>query len=134
MKITEIAFTCYPVTDMPRARHFYETVLGLTPSMVFGNETTGWVEYDIGAATLSIGSGASGWNPNAGGGCIGLEVEDLDQAVSQLTQHKVPMKERIQTPVCEMVVASDPDGNSIILHHRKTNPCCQGEACCQNSH
>ena len=33
IKVTEIAFTCYPVTDMPRARAFYEGVLGLKPTM-----------------------------------------------------------------------------------------------------
>ena len=29
MKVLEIAFSCYPVTDMKRARAFYEEVLGL---------------------------------------------------------------------------------------------------------
>ena len=33
MKITEIAFSCYAVTDFARARAFYEGVLGLTPGM-----------------------------------------------------------------------------------------------------
>jgi hypothetical protein len=28
IKVTEIAFTGYPVTDMPRARAFYEGTLG----------------------------------------------------------------------------------------------------------
>ncbi len=28
LKVTEIAFSCYPVTDMARARAFYEGVLG----------------------------------------------------------------------------------------------------------
>lgn len=28
MKVTEIAFSCYPVTDVARAREFYEGVLG----------------------------------------------------------------------------------------------------------
>ena len=36
LKVTEIAFSCYPVTDMARARKFYEGVLGLKPTMVFG--------------------------------------------------------------------------------------------------
>lgn len=29
IKVTEIAFTGYPVTDIPRARAFYEGVLNL---------------------------------------------------------------------------------------------------------
>ena len=36
LKVTEIAFSCYPVKDMARARKFYEGVLGLKPTMVFG--------------------------------------------------------------------------------------------------
>ena len=33
MKITEIAFSAYPVTDLAPARAFYEGVLGLTPHL-----------------------------------------------------------------------------------------------------
>jgi len=33
MKVTEIAFTGAPVTDMKRARAFYEGVLGFKPTM-----------------------------------------------------------------------------------------------------
>jgi hypothetical protein len=40
MKVTEIAFTGYPVTNLKRARQFYEGVLGLKPSHVFGDEQT----------------------------------------------------------------------------------------------
>ena len=36
LKITEIAFSCYPVLDMARARKFYEEVLGLTASFSVG--------------------------------------------------------------------------------------------------
>ena len=36
LKVTEIAFSCYAVTDMARARDFYEGVLGLKPTMIVG--------------------------------------------------------------------------------------------------
>jgi catechol 2,3-dioxygenase-like lactoylglutathione lyase family enzyme len=39
MKVTDIAFTVYPVTDLKRARQFYETILGLKESRFFGNES-----------------------------------------------------------------------------------------------
>ena len=70
MKVTDIAFTVYPVTDLKRARQFYEIVLGLKESRFFGNETQGFVEYDIGPGTLAIGIGAPEWKPSRGGGCI----------------------------------------------------------------
>src|SRR5688572_22665733 len=38
VRIKEVAFTGYPVTDMTRARAFYETVLGLKPGTVFDHE------------------------------------------------------------------------------------------------
>lgn len=44
MKVTEIAFTGYPVTDLKRARQFYEGTLNLQPARFFGDEKAGWVE------------------------------------------------------------------------------------------
>ena len=55
IKVNEVAFFCYPVTDIKRARSFYEGILGLTPTMITEKPGMSWVEYEIGAATLSIG-------------------------------------------------------------------------------
>ena len=41
-KINGIAFSCYPVKDMARARKFYEGVLGLKPTLVFGEPGGGF--------------------------------------------------------------------------------------------
>ncbi len=120
MKVMEIAFTGYPVTDLKRARQFYEGTLGLKPTKLFGDDNTAWIEYDIGPHTLSIGNGAPDWKPSPGGGSVGLEVDDFDAAVNQLKQSGAPFRlEPIQTPVCQMAVVSDPDGNSITIHKRK---------------
>lgn len=123
MKINEIAFAGYPVTDLKRARDFYEGVLRLTPSKVFGDDKCAWIEYDIGAGTLSIGNGAPDWKPNVGGGCVGLEVENFDEAVAELKAAGVAFKESFDTPVCHMAIISDPDGNSLIIHKRKACGC-----------
>jgi catechol 2,3-dioxygenase-like lactoylglutathione lyase family enzyme len=66
MRVTEIAFSCYPVTDVARARAFYEGVLGLTPAMNHETPNGHWIEYEIGSGTLSIGS-APGWKPSSDG-------------------------------------------------------------------
>ena len=50
MKVTEIAFTCYPVTDLRRARGFYEDVLELKESRFFGMETRGSLSMILGPA------------------------------------------------------------------------------------
>jgi len=120
MKVTEIAFVGYPVTDLKRARKFYEEILGLNASHVFGDETAAWVEYDIGPGTLSIGNGAPDWKPAAGGGCAGLEVDDFQAAVKRLRERGASFRvEPFETSVCHMAVVSDPDGNSITIHKRK---------------
>ncbi len=120
MKVTEIAFTVYPATDLKRARDFYEGTLGLVASRSFGNETTGFVEYDIGSGTLAIGAGSPNFKPSAGGGCAALEVDDFPGAVDRLRQSKCAFViEPTETPVCHIVIVSDPDGNSLMIHKRK---------------
>jgi predicted enzyme related to lactoylglutathione lyase len=120
MKVTEIAFTVYPVTDLKRARQFYEATLGLKEARFFGDEKQGWVEYDIGPGTLAIGIGAPEWKPSRGGGCVALEVEDFDGAIHRLRESKCNFTlEPMETPVCHMAAISDPDGNSVMIHRRK---------------
>jgi len=120
LKITEIAFSCYPVMDMARARKFYEGVLGLTPTMTVG-EPGGmqWTEYDIASGTLSLGCGAPDWKSRADGCSVGLEVENFDLAIAHLKSSGVKFKmEPFPTPVCHMSMISDPDGNTICIHKR----------------
>ena len=120
-KVTEIAFSCYPVTDMARARKFYEGVLGLTPTMVHGDPGgMQWTEYDIGSSTLSLGCGAPDWKPRADGCSVGLEVDDFDKAIAELKAQGVAFKmEPFPTPVCNMAFICDPDGSTICIHKRK---------------
>jgi predicted enzyme related to lactoylglutathione lyase len=120
MKIIEIAFVGYPVTDLKRARAFYEGLLGLTATKTFGDDKVAWIEYDIGPATLAITNGAPQWKPSPGGGAAGLEVEDFAAAVRALKDNGCTfVLEPTETPVCHLAVVSDPDGNSITLHKRK---------------
>ena len=120
LKVTEIAFSCYPVTDMPRARKFYEGVLGLKPTMLSG-EPGGmqWTEYDIANGTLSIGAGAPYWKPRSDGCSVGLEVDDFDVAIAHLRVNKVKFHmEPFPTPVCRMAFIYDTEGNTICIHKR----------------
>jgi predicted enzyme related to lactoylglutathione lyase len=119
LKITEIAFSCYAVTDFARARAFYEGLLGLKATSLFG-EPGGmqWAEYDIGPSTLSIGS-APQFKPGPDGCTVALEVEDFDAAIAQLKKHSVIFRmEPVATPVCHMAMVSDPDGNTLCIHKR----------------
>lgn len=120
MKVIEIAFVGYPVTDLPRARKFYEDTLALTVSHTFGDEKRGWIEYNIGPGTLAISNFAPEWKPSAGGGSAALEVDDFPAYIKRFKDRSVPfMLEPMETSVCHMAVVSDPDGNSITIHKRK---------------
>ncbi len=120
MKVTEMAFTGYPVTDLPRARKFYEEVLGLVPSWVNGTEEMAWVEYEIGPAILAITNMAKEWKPAADGPSVALEMEDFEKAIQDLKSQDVPILiNPFETEVCHMAVIADPDGNGLIIHKRK---------------
>ena len=118
MKIKEIGFVAIPVTNIPRARKFYEQVLGLSVSeeMMSGK----WVEYAIGDETLAIANVGEQWTPSDQGTAAALEVEDFNTAIRQLQdQHVRFAAEPFETPCCHMAVVQDPDGNKLIIHKLK---------------
>jgi predicted enzyme related to lactoylglutathione lyase len=118
MKIKSIAFLGIPVTDIPRARKFYEQVLRLTVAdeMMGGK----WIEYSLGEATLAIANVGEQWTPSDQGTSAALEVEDFDEAIKHLQRHKVRFAaEPFETPCCHMAVVQDPDGNKLIIHKLK---------------
>jgi predicted enzyme related to lactoylglutathione lyase len=119
LKITEIAFSCYAVTDMARARKFYEGVLGLKPTTVHDSEHGQWVEYEFGPYALALGASPA-FKPGPDGCTVALEVEDFDAAIAQLRAHDVKFRiEPTPTPVCHMAMIYDPDGNCLCIHKRK---------------
>ena len=118
MKINNIAFTGIPVTDVKRARAFYEGILGLKPSGEFAQGV--WIEYDIGGGTIAIGSVGDQWRPSSDGTSVALEVDDFEGAIKNLKAANVPFDtENVDSPVCRMAVIQDPDGNKIIIHKLK---------------
>src|SRR2546421_13049557 len=74
--ITEIAFTGTPVTDIKRARAFYEGGMGFKPTM----ESAGgmWVEYDIAPGRFGIGCYGDVWKPSPEGTYVPFEVAGVD--------------------------------------------------------
>jgi predicted enzyme related to lactoylglutathione lyase len=120
IKVREIAFSGYPVTDLKRARDFYEGLLGLKVANTFGEGEQMWIEYGIAGATLAITNMAGeNWKPSPDGGSVALEVEDFDDAVRQIKEAGVPITMGpYESPVCWMVLVSDPDGNGLCIHRR----------------
>ena len=116
--ITEIAFTGSPVTDMKRARAFYEGMLGLKPTM----ESAGgmWVEYTVGDSTLGLGCFGESWKSSPDGTCVAFEVDDLDAEIARLKSKGVEVHmEPTDSPICRFGIVCDPDGNKVMLHRRK---------------
>ena len=118
MRATKIGFVGIPVTDVPRARRFYEGVLGLNVSdQMMGGQ---WIEYSIGPDTLAIGNVGEQWKPSHEGTCAALEMENFDEAIAQLKKAEIEFDaEPFETPCCHMAVVQDPDGNKIIIHKLK---------------
>jgi predicted enzyme related to lactoylglutathione lyase len=118
VKATNIAFTGIPVTDMKRARAFYEGSLGLKPSAESGEGV--WIEYELGDDTIAIGSVGDQWKPSPDGTSVAIEVDDFEAALKDLKASNVTfVAEGIESPVCRMAVVQDPDGNKIIIHKLK---------------
>ncbi|HEU0208530.1 MAG TPA: VOC family protein [Candidatus Udaeobacter sp.] len=118
MKIKKIGFVAIPVTDIPRARKFYEDVLGLQVSeeMMSGK----WIEYAAGDTTLAIANVSEQWRPSDQGTGAALEVEKFDEAINTLRTKGVRFAaEPFETPCCHMAVVQDPDGNKLIIHKLK---------------
>ena len=117
MKIKNIAFVGIPVTDMKRAREFYENVLGLTVSddMMRGQ----WIEYAVGDDTLAIANVGEQWTPSNEGTSAALEVENLEEAIAEFEQRKIAY-DKLDSPVCRMAIIEDPDGNKLIIHKVKS--------------
>jgi predicted enzyme related to lactoylglutathione lyase len=115
--LKKVAFTMYPVSDMRRAREFYEQRLKLSPGKI--SVEGAWVEYDLPqGGCFALTTLAEGVSPSAiAGGSIAFEVADLDKLMSALKAEGVEVKLDIfSSPVCRMAVVLDSEGNSLILH------------------
>jgi predicted enzyme related to lactoylglutathione lyase len=115
--IKHIAFTMYPVSDMARARRFYEETLGLHLARREAREFE-WVEYDLDGGTFALTNLMEGGAPSAeAGGSIAFEVQNVDETVEQLRAKGVRVKlEPLSTPVCRLAVILDSEGNALTLH------------------
>lgn len=119
MQIHEIAFSAYKVSDVGRARGFYEGVLELKTDGVHGSPSGTWIEYPIGPHTLAITNVDSPWKPSSDGGMVALEVDDFDASIAELDKAGVKFyMEPFASPVCRMAIVADPDGNTVCIHRR----------------
>jgi predicted enzyme related to lactoylglutathione lyase len=118
MKIERLAFVGTPVTDMKRAREFYEGILGLrVAEEMMGGQ---WVEYSLGENTLALACVGPEWAPSDQGTSAALEVDDFEAAIKYLKDRHVRFTaEPFESPCCRIAIIQDPDGNNIAIHKLK---------------
>jgi predicted enzyme related to lactoylglutathione lyase len=109
----KVAFTYYPVTDVARARKFYEETLGLKSGSAGNQGDNWWVEYDLpGGGCLALTNFTKEKPSDTAGGTIAFEVEDLDRLMTDLKGKAVTFKSAvIESPVSRMAVCLDSGAN-----------------------
>jgi catechol 2,3-dioxygenase-like lactoylglutathione lyase family enzyme len=106
------------VTDRQKAGEFYGATLGLERNPLTSDE---WPEYGPGNVGLVLSTpeqkGGGEFSPEYG---IALRVPDVAASMERLRAAGVEFEfpEPYDSGVCHMAFFADPDGNSLILHHR----------------
>jgi catechol 2,3-dioxygenase-like lactoylglutathione lyase family enzyme len=106
------------VKDFDAASNFYGGMLGLERSAEYGRIPGG--EFETGNLTLQVMDSKSiGIDFEPSKHPIALHVDDVEAARSALEDQGVSFKgETIDSGVCHMALFEDPDGNTLMLHHR----------------
>jgi predicted enzyme related to lactoylglutathione lyase len=117
IQVKEVAFVFHPVTEIARAREFYEGFLGLkTGVQVEFTPGQWWIEFDVAGVALAISNAMPGTPASS----LTLEVADIDAAIAAVHAAKITLAfDLMEFPPCRMFAIKDPDGNQIGLHQRK---------------
>jgi predicted enzyme related to lactoylglutathione lyase len=112
--IKGIDIAAYLVKDPQAAIAFYRDVLGIKPTEI--DDQGRGAEF-----TLADGSTFGVWKPEDGetGGAVMFAVDDVRSAIETYRSRGLEVSEPMESPVCFMSFAQDPEGNAIIIHQRK---------------
>jgi predicted enzyme related to lactoylglutathione lyase len=122
IQITGIAFVLYHVSDVARARQFYEQTLGLAVCMEMEFAPGHWwVEYDAGGpsalAITNCDAPAMNALPSPG---AAFDVANYDETLADVRAAGVTITWGPNDfPVCHSFAIKDPDGNDLYFHRRK---------------
>jgi predicted enzyme related to lactoylglutathione lyase len=116
--ITGVDFATVFVKDYPAAVEFYGRTLGLEHSVDYGKIPGG--EFETGNLTLQVVDAASvgrEFEPNTHP--IAFRVEDVGVTRAELESKGIAfVADTLDSGVCHMAFFTDPDGNTLMLHHR----------------
>ncbi len=112
-----IAYVMYPVRDMKASQAFYEGALGLKGTSFWGGR---WIEYEIGDDCLAITPADEKHKAGARGATVALKSWILTHCLNASRASRCCLRTSRFISVCRGCVISDPDGNEIILHAKKS--------------
>ncbi|MBJ7331129.1 MAG: VOC family protein [Solirubrobacteraceae bacterium] len=118
MSITGVDFIAVPTQDYAKAEAFYGDVLGLERSKQWGDMPAR--EFETGSLTIAVMQmDAFGQQFAPHPGPIALQVDDVEATRKELEAKGVQFgPDTMDSGVCHMAFFQDPDGNSLMLHHR----------------
>ena len=111
-------FITVSTQDYERAAKFYGETLGLEFSKQWGSMPAG--EFETGNLTIALmQSDAFGIEFRANNHPIEFHVDDFEAAKAELESRGVEFKgDTLDSGVCHQAFFSDPDGNTLAIHHR----------------
>ena len=118
MQVERTDFVGVPVTDRERAVEFYGQTLGLRRNTLAHPD---WPEFETGNVTILLNTPEQTGVPfSPSNTAIALRVPDVAEAMQELEAKGVTFlfPDPYDSGVCHMAFFKDPDGNSLILHHR----------------
>ncbi len=118
--ITGVDFVTVFVKDFDAAMEFYGTTLGLPCSVRYDKIGIDGAEFETGSLTLQLMSAeAVGREFHPSDHPIALHVDDVEAARAGLESQDIAFHgETMDSGVCHMAFFDDPDGNSLMFHHR----------------
>ena len=122
--VSGVDFICVSTKDLAAAREWYENVLGLERSKLWGQENPMGAEFETGSLTIAlVDSQKLGIEPRTNNHPIALHVDDVEAARGELESRGVEFRaDTMDSGVCHMAVFEDPEGNALMLHHRYAPP------------
>jgi len=104
------------VANLKTSLEFYRDALGLIPA---GESESGAEFHFPDGSTFGL------WQPGESDGIkpgfsVMFKVGDVAEASKTARERGAQISERMESPVCFMAMGSDPEGNGVILHQRKS--------------
>jgi predicted enzyme related to lactoylglutathione lyase len=113
-----VDFIAFPTKDWEAARKFYGETLGLPFGKQWGEMPAG--EFETGTVTIALMQ-VDAFNIDFSPNTTPLEfhVDDFEAAKAELESRGVEfVTDVIDSGVCKQAIFTDPDGNSLAIHHR----------------